>query len=132
MTWARLDDGFYDHPKVEATSVAAIGLWVKLLTYCCKHLTDGFFSPQVAAKMSPEWERLLIELTEKRLVDVSENGHEIHDFLDYNFDKETTHKKRKNEKKNKSNAGKRSGEARRNRSVNRGDSDRTGCSTEET
>lgn len=29
MTWFKVDDGFYDHPKVDQLPNAAVGLWVK-------------------------------------------------------------------------------------------------------
>lgn len=41
MTWFRVDDGFYDHPKVLDAGVAAIGLWTLAGAYCARHLTDG-------------------------------------------------------------------------------------------
>ncbi|MDO5372355.1 MAG: hypothetical protein Q4F10_02790, partial [Corynebacterium glutamicum] len=42
MPWFNVDDGFYDHPKINAASNAGIGLWVKAGSWCAKHLTDGF------------------------------------------------------------------------------------------
>lgn len=42
MTWFKVDDSFYDHPKVEQLSLAARGLWVTAGTYAARHLTDGF------------------------------------------------------------------------------------------
>lgn len=41
MTWFKVDDGFYDHPKVEELPNAAVGLWTKAGTWCSKHETDG-------------------------------------------------------------------------------------------
>lgn len=41
MTWFKVDDGFYDHPKVATLSMAARGLWVSAGSYCARHLTDG-------------------------------------------------------------------------------------------
>jgi len=41
VTWFRVDDGFYDHPKVLDAGVAAIGLWTLAGAYCARHLTDG-------------------------------------------------------------------------------------------
>ena len=34
MPWARLDDGFYDHPKILDVSLAAAGLFSIGLSYC--------------------------------------------------------------------------------------------------
>lgn len=44
MTWFRVDDGFYDHPKVVDLSMAARGLWATCGSYCGRHLTDGHIS----------------------------------------------------------------------------------------
>lgn len=41
MTWFKVDDGFYDHPKVLELDMAARGLWVMAGAYCARHLTDG-------------------------------------------------------------------------------------------
>lgn len=41
MTWFRIDDGFYDHPKVIHLDMAAVGLWTLAGAYCARHLTDG-------------------------------------------------------------------------------------------
>lgn len=41
MPWFRVDDGFYDHPKVVGLSSAAVGLWTLAGSYCARHLTDG-------------------------------------------------------------------------------------------
>lgn len=44
MTWFKVDDGFYDHPKVLGLDVAAVGLWTLAGSYCARHLTDGVIS----------------------------------------------------------------------------------------
>ncbi|MGP5578646.1 hypothetical protein [Corynebacterium flavescens] len=41
MTWFKVDDGFYDHPKVLELDNASIGLWTLAGSYCARHLTDG-------------------------------------------------------------------------------------------
>ena len=41
MTWFKVDDGFYDHPKVIDLPLAAVGLWSLAGAYCARHLTDG-------------------------------------------------------------------------------------------
>ena len=46
ITWFKVDDGFYDNPKVSGIPNAAIGLWVKAGSFCSKHLTDGVITAQ--------------------------------------------------------------------------------------
>lgn len=41
MPWFKVDDGFYDHPKVIGLDMNAIGLWALAGSYCARHLTDG-------------------------------------------------------------------------------------------
>lgn len=46
MTWFKIDDGFADHPKVDALhegkhAEAALALWVLAGAWCAKQLTDG-------------------------------------------------------------------------------------------
>jgi hypothetical protein len=48
MPWFKLDDGFYDNPKVARAGNAAIGLWVRCATYSARHLTDGYIDTAVA------------------------------------------------------------------------------------
>lgn len=46
MVWFKVDDGFYDNPKVAGISNAAVGLWAKAGSFCAKHLTDGVITAQ--------------------------------------------------------------------------------------
>jgi hypothetical protein len=63
MTWMKVDDGFYDHPKVAELPNAAVGLWVKAGSWCSKHLTDGVIpaSRVKALKGTSSQVRALIE-----------------------------------------------------------------------
>lgn len=47
MSWLKLDDGWYDHPKFLTLSAHAQLLWTKGASYCSRHLTDGAI-PEVA------------------------------------------------------------------------------------
>lgn len=47
MSWFKVDDGFYDHPKVDALLAdeedgpIAVALWTLAGSWCSRHLTDG-------------------------------------------------------------------------------------------
>jgi hypothetical protein len=41
MTWFKVDDNFWSHPKTVALSTHAVALWVRAGSYCGNHLTDG-------------------------------------------------------------------------------------------
>ena len=56
MAWARIDDGFYDHPKILGIwqrCPAAVGLHVRAIAYCSKHLTDGRIPKGAVESLSP-------------------------------------------------------------------------------
>jgi hypothetical protein len=41
MSWIKLDDQFFTHPKIVDLGKAAKLLYLTALTYCGSHLTDG-------------------------------------------------------------------------------------------
>lgn len=48
MAWAKVDDGFYLHPKITVAGNAAVGAWVRALSYCAAHFTGGYVTQTVA------------------------------------------------------------------------------------
>lgn len=54
MAWAKLDDGFYDNPKVVDLPRSAVGLWALAASYCAKHLTGGFISDASLKRVAPD------------------------------------------------------------------------------
>ena len=40
-TWVKLDDDFFDHPKVIGLSLVAVHVHLRAICWCSKHLTDG-------------------------------------------------------------------------------------------
>src|SRR5689334_16767075 len=103
MPWARLDDGFYDHPKLDhlgndvqelrpivkslnseaLVRLAAIGLWARAISYCSRHLTDGHVPASKLAKLDGSTE-LADHLVTVGLFERTPTGYLVHDFLDYN------------------------------------------------
>lgn len=51
MTWFKVDDSFYDHPKIADLGMAARGLWVTAGSYCGRHLTDGHITKKQVRKL---------------------------------------------------------------------------------
>lgn len=47
MTWFKVDDGFWSHPKVAGLSAEAVALWVRAGSYAAQHLTDGYVARHV-------------------------------------------------------------------------------------
>ena len=90
MAWARIDDGFHDHPKVDEITLAAIGLWTLCLTWAHRHRRTAIIPGHVTAARvrkvaGKQGESLAAELVAARLWDVEEGvgGWVIHDFADY-------------------------------------------------
>lgn len=54
MTWFRVDDRFWSHPKVLHTSSLALGVWVRVGSYCADHLTDGVVPMTTVYSICPE------------------------------------------------------------------------------
>lgn len=48
MGWVRIDDSFYDHPKFVNLTMESVGLWVSLLAWSNRNLTDGVVPVKVA------------------------------------------------------------------------------------
>lgn len=51
MAWVKIDDQFADHPKAAEAGPLGIAMQVAALCYCNRHLTDGFISNAVAARL---------------------------------------------------------------------------------
>lgn len=89
MPWARLDDGFHDHPKVDGLSLAAVGLYTLCLTWAHRHrrtaLIQGHVTVARVKKVAGrQADTLAAELVASGLWEVEPNsGWIIHDFADY-------------------------------------------------
>jgi hypothetical protein len=89
MTWVRLDDGFYDHPKITRIGLAAAGLFVNSLCYSARQLTDGFIPTAALAGLASGKPGKLPQLLIKEgLWEAVDGGYRIHDYLDYNPSRE--------------------------------------------
>jgi hypothetical protein len=84
VPWFPVDDGFYSHPKVLATSLAARGLWATAGSWCSDpaHHTDGVVPAHVLASLggTPE---LAAELVTAGLWRRSRKGYVFHDWFDW-------------------------------------------------
>ena len=88
MGWARLDDGWHDHPKVIAAGIDAAGLWVICLTWAHANRrsspTPGYVPRSVLTRFAgAKATRLAKRLVEVHLLDPAEGGWLVHDFVDY-------------------------------------------------
>jgi hypothetical protein len=85
MTWAKLDDGFVDHPKVDPLSDGAFRLHVAGIVMCSRLLTDGVVADERVSRLVPRFKKAqLAELEAAGLWEAMDGGWVIHDYLDFN------------------------------------------------
>jgi hypothetical protein len=110
VAWARLDDGFFCHPKVTRVwdiNPGAVGLWVRLISYCSKYETDGFVPEVTVAMLSPDLSERTAQLDaliEGRAIQRHEDGFVIRDYLDYNPSRAQIDEKRESDRLRKQKA----------------------------
>lgn len=90
MPWVKLDDRFPSHRKVALLSDRAFRLYVSALCWSSENLTEGHIAhrelPLVAARLRGA-QSAAGELEAAQLWDRTEDGWNIHDFLEYNPDR---------------------------------------------
>lgn len=82
MSWFKLDDRFFDNPKIAALSDSAKVAYLEAGTYCARELTDGFIALNKAKAFAGK-PRIVKELV-PHLWEVCEGGFLVHDYLKYN------------------------------------------------
>jgi hypothetical protein len=90
MAWVRIHDGAMGNLKILRLSDSAFRLWVKGLTYCQTHLTDGLLPREALIDMAAK--RKDIEMLSATLVagkaplweTVHGFGFRVHDYLAWN------------------------------------------------
>jgi len=86
MGWAKFDDQFTDHPKVQAAGPMAELLAMRAVVYCARYETDGLIRESVLPRLtvgitSPK--RQISALIREGLWEETDGGWLVHDFLDY-------------------------------------------------
>jgi hypothetical protein len=116
MPWGRLDDGLYDHPKVEQlprkVRNASVGLWARAISWSNRYLTDGRVSSERLAKLDGTAAEV-DALVSVGLFERDDDGIVIHDFCEYNDTAEAVRSKRAAMRELGKRGGLASGEARR-------------------
>lgn len=81
MTWFKVDDGFWSHPKTADLSAAAVALWVKSGAYSSQHLTDGRISKKVLRLLGTA--KAARELVNAGMWIATTDGWVFHDWAEY-------------------------------------------------
>lgn len=82
MPWFKVDDNFYDHPKVDELPVSAVGVWTLAGAYSARHLTDGFIPASRVSKLGGS-EDDTSALVSAGLWDEAEGGFQFHNWDEY-------------------------------------------------
>jgi len=112
MTWTKLDDGIFDHPKMVKAGEDAANLYVRALVYCNRYLTDGRVEVEVLPVLTRK--RDAAKLAEA-LVRVGaweshpDGGWLVHGFHEHNPTAEEVEARRAEISRKRSEAGKRGG-----------------------
>jgi len=93
VTWFKVDDGFWSHPKTLALTPGAVALWVRAGSYCGKHLTDGFVSKAILPMLQGTDDDAH-ELVTSGLWKPCEGGWEFHDWCAYQDTREAVERRR--------------------------------------
>ncbi len=116
MSWAKIDDKFFSHPKVRRAGKDAVLLYLAGLTYCNEHLTEGFISEDSLPLIGffafvDDFKQSASKLVDVGLWHVSSKGlstgYDVHDYFEYN----PTRAQVEETKKARAEAGSRGGKA---------------------
>lgn len=83
MTWFKVDDSFYDHPKVFDAPDCAVALWTRAGTWSARNLTDGFVPSGMPARLCDDPDTAVRELVRRGLWSRSSGGYQFHDWATY-------------------------------------------------
>jgi hypothetical protein len=103
MVWVKLDDSYFEHPKVASAGEAAAVANLRAICWSSRFLTDGFLpdavAHQLAGSQPQETVAALVRPYHGRpglwVHLEAQNGYAIHDFLDYNPSKEQVESERR-------------------------------------
>ena len=96
VSWARLDDRYSRHPKIAAAGPLAAWLNTAAILYACEFRTKGFI-PAAAVASLVDWsslpfvvnvDELVGVLLRVRLLERAPGGYVVHDFLEYQPDRD--------------------------------------------
>lgn len=97
MTWFKVDDHFWSHPKTYGLSATAVALWVRSGCYSGDHLTDGVIQRNVLPLVQGTPEQAA-ELVQAGLWIETVEGWQFHDWCQYQPSREKVETKRQKDK----------------------------------
>jgi hypothetical protein len=83
VTWFKVDDSFYDHPKVFDAPDCAVALWTRAGAWAARNLTDGFVPSGMPARLCDAADQAVQELLTRGLWRRTKGGYQFHDWGHY-------------------------------------------------
>ena len=83
MTWFKVDDSFYDHPKVFDAPDCVLALWLRAGAWSARNLRDGFVPAKLPARLCDDPDTAVRELLDRGLWRRAKGGYQFHDWTDY-------------------------------------------------
>jgi len=83
VTWFKIDDSFYDHPKVFDAPDCAVALWTRAGTWSARNLTEGFVPAGMPARLCGDPDTAVRELVRRGLWIKASGGYRFHDWHRY-------------------------------------------------
>lgn len=108
VTWFKIDDSFYDHPKIFDAPDCAVALWTRAGTWSARNLTDGFVPAGMPARLCDDHDTAVRQLMTRGLWTRARGGYQFHDWAEYQPSAEAVKKLRET----RAEAGKRGGHAK--------------------
>ena len=93
MSWVRIDDKAWAHPKLSSLSGNAVRLWLWALCWCNQQESDGRI-PSSVLRLLGGCGREAKELVESGLWEEADGGWQVHDYLQYQPSKQQLEKTR--------------------------------------
>lgn len=94
MSWFKVDDGFWSHPKTLALSPDAVALWVRAGSWSCQQLTDGVIEDYTLPMFGPV-ASAADELVEAGYWYRHDGAYEFHDWAEYQEASDAVKERRK-------------------------------------
>jgi len=95
MTWFKVDDSFYDHPKIFDAPDCAVALWTRSGSWSARNLTNGFVPTGITRRFCDDPDTAVKELLARRLWSRVKGGFQFHDWTEYQPTKEAVERDRK-------------------------------------
>lgn len=85
MTWVKIDDGFMDHPKIEALPRDSVCLHLAGICFSARTLSDGFVPADRVRRLQDRVTRRMVnDLVRVGVWLEVDGGYQIKDYLEYN------------------------------------------------